>query len=472
MQVGADRPTPLTPVEFEDLLRPLGPFGETPRLAVAVSGGGDSMALLRLAADWASRVDGTLHALTVDHGLRPEAAEEAKQVAAWCQAIGVPHAMLRWEGPKPSSAIQQRAREARYELMTAWCRAHAVPHLLLAHQQDDQAETFLYRMSRGSGIDGLAAMPGASVRNGVRLLRPLLTVPRARLEATLAAFGQAHIDDPSNSDSRYARIRLRRRLADLERGGLSRAAIAETAAMFGRLRAEADGQTATAAARCAAVYPEGYAEVDLPVFRTLSPEIARRVLSGLIEAVGGASYPPRRDRLERVLDRILMPVAAGNAATLGRCVLAPQAGMLRLYREPRHAESPIPVNGMERLRWDGRFDLVFDRAALASAPPVGVARLGERGWQSIADAQRTTGGDASRGDRNGVHANGGDANGGAERIPGPVRFALPALWQGDRVREVPHLGYVAATAASGRPLVKNVVFQPKMAVFGPPFWVA
>ncbi|MGZ0246452.1 MAG: tRNA lysidine(34) synthetase TilS [Alphaproteobacteria bacterium] len=179
-------------------------------MAVAVSGGADSMTLLSLAHDWAAETGATLTALTVDHGLRPEAGAEAAQVAAWCKAHGIAHQTLVWTGDKPDNGLQAAARDARYTLLHEWCHAQGHTELLVAHSQNDQAETYLMRMSRGSGIDGLAAMPLVSDRNGVRLIRPLLTVSRARIEATTAVRSLATVSDPSNRDRRYARVRVRR----------------------------------------------------------------------------------------------------------------------------------------------------------------------------------------------------------------------------------------------------------------------
>ncbi|MEK9646358.1 MAG: tRNA lysidine(34) synthetase TilS, partial [Alphaproteobacteria bacterium] len=172
---------PLTQHDFSERLDRLGPFETAPHIAVAVSGGADSMALLLLAAAWAADRSGRVTALTVDHGLRAEAAAEAAEVARRCRARGIACETMRWDGDKPATGIQEAARSARYDLMTGWCRDRAVAHLLVAHHAGDQAETFLYRMGRGSGADGLAGMPAAVVRAGVRLLRPLLDVAPERL---------------------------------------------------------------------------------------------------------------------------------------------------------------------------------------------------------------------------------------------------------------------------------------------------
>ena len=215
--------SPLDETRFAALMAALGPFERRPRLAVAVSGGPDSLALCLLAERWAQARGGATVGLIVDHGLRPESAREAGQVAAWLSARGIAQQVLSWQGAKPASGIQAAARAARYELLCAWCRAAGVLHLLTAHHRDDQAETVALRQARGSGADGLAGIAPVRELAGLRLLRPLLTVPKAALTALLAAAGQPWLEDPSNRAAAFARARLRRD-ADLDVAGLVRLA--------------------------------------------------------------------------------------------------------------------------------------------------------------------------------------------------------------------------------------------------------
>ena len=191
MRLRRPRPRPLGAAEFAGLIEALGPFEQRPRLAVAVSGGPDSLCLCLLAAGWAAARGGAVSALIVDHGLRPEAAAEARQVAAWLRARRIDHHVLRWAGAKPATGIQAAAREARYRLLGDWCRAAGVLHLLLGHHLDDQAETVALRQARQSGAEGLAGMAAVRELAGLRLLRPFLTVPKTRLLATLEGAGPA-----------------------------------------------------------------------------------------------------------------------------------------------------------------------------------------------------------------------------------------------------------------------------------------
>ncbi len=199
------------PIDDREAGALLAPLAEWPRLALAISGGGDSLALMHLAARWAKRllIPPALHVLTVDHGLHPESAAVAASVYEKAAALGLPCTVLRWEGEKPATGIEEAARQARYALMADWCRAHEAA-LVTAHTLDDQAETLLMRLARGSGLDGLAAMrprghvPGAP---DVPLLRPLLSVSRARLRASgmgtrRSNSGMATFSSAVNSGSR------------------------------------------------------------------------------------------------------------------------------------------------------------------------------------------------------------------------------------------------------------------------------
>ena len=192
-------------------------------LAVAVSGGGDSLALAVLLLDWCGARGIRLHALTVDHGLRPESAAEAAFVAKFIRDRGGIHQTLLWDDvPKPTTRIQEAARAARYRLMAAYCEAHSIKYLGVAHHAQDQIETILFRIAKGTGLDGLVGMrPVQSLENGVTLLRPLLPVSHMDLLETLRDQNIDWIEDPSNANERYARVRIRNVIGVLEGEGLS-----------------------------------------------------------------------------------------------------------------------------------------------------------------------------------------------------------------------------------------------------------
>lgn len=423
--------------EFAALLSPLGPFGARPRVAVAVSGGADSMALLALASAWAAAAPARLAALTVDHGLRAGSAGEAAWVAGRCARRRVDHHILEWRGPKPRSGVQQAARAARYDLLTGWCRDNGFAHLMVGHNAGDQAETLLMRMRRGSGVDGLAAMPAAAVRDGVRVLRPLLRVGRGRLAATLRAAGEGWVEDPGNRDRAFERVRVRDAAARLRDGGVARGDVARAAAELGALRARREREVAALAARAAAVLPEGYAEVDGEALGAAEPGARLALLSALLRTVGGAPHGPRARRLARLASE-LASAAPARRRTLGGCLVEPRGGRLRICREPAAVRDRRPAGGRIR-RWDGRFEV----SVAAPGRDARVAPLGEEGWRAVA-------GEARR------------------RLPGPVCRALPALWEGGTVVEVPFGVYARGGAAAAM----EVRFRPPAPLCGPPFRLA
>ena len=231
--MSADGADPLSPAQVDELLAPY--LGEK-TLLIAVSGGPDSTALLLMAAEWEARRGARISAATVDHGLRPESAAEAETVAALSTRLGVPHKTLVWTGAKPSTRVQERAREARYRLLIDHARAIDAGAIATAHHSDDQAETVLFRLIRGSGVAGLAGMEWASEREGVTIARPLLGVDKRDLVAFCRSRGVAFADDPSNANPRFARPRLRVLLDRLGEEGLT----VEGLVRLARRAAEAD----------------------------------------------------------------------------------------------------------------------------------------------------------------------------------------------------------------------------------------
>lgn len=215
--------TPISPEMFSGFLLSLGlNLLDEKNIAVAVSGGGDSLALCVLLSDWAADKGIKIHALTVDHGLRPESASEAKIVSKRVKALGVSHHILKWEGQKPKTKIQEAAREARYRLMSDYCQNKKIKFLFVAHHGQDQIETVLFRIAKGSGLDGLSGMnPVHLLENGLTLLRPLLGTAHGNLLATLTSRKIEWIEDPSNENNKYARVRIRNVIDVLENEGLS-----------------------------------------------------------------------------------------------------------------------------------------------------------------------------------------------------------------------------------------------------------
>lgn len=294
------------------------------------------MALALLVQDWIQKRDGSVRALIVDHALRADSAREAAETRDRLAFNGVTAEILRWTDDKPSSGIQEAARTARYRLLFEACRKHGILHLLLAHHADDQAETVTMRAGRTSGPDGLAGMAALVEHRHARLLRPLLPLSRARLTATLLARQVPWIDDPSNTDPRFERARLRA-------GG----ATLTVSAADGGLRTERERCLARASVEALEFEPSILADravaIDQESFTRLDAEQAAGLLSRVVRGVGGIGYPPRRERLERAVARLCAPAATGSSGRGGDFTLA--ACRLTLRRQAGERA------GSRRMRW-------------------------------------------------------------------------------------------------------------------------
>jgi tRNA(Ile)-lysidine synthase len=416
----------------------LGPFERTPDLAVAVSGGPDSLALCLLAAHWARLRGGAVTALTVDHGLRPESAAEADQVGAWLAPRGIAHQVLPWHGPKPQSGIQAAAREARYRLLADWCRTNGVLHLLLAHHLDDQAETVALRSLRQSGPDGLAGMAPVREIAGLRLLRPLLAVPKRRLIATLRAAGQSWIEDPSNRSESFARSRLR--LAP----GFQTAGLGARAVAGAELRAALDGRTAAWLAASAQIDPAGFVTWRHAAFLAAPIELARRALQQALLAIGNPDYPPRGERLGRLLDALRNPGCSGR--TLAGCRILLRGTDLLICREPAAIAPPLLLEPAVWQRWDRRIMVRWQADDGRATPGLLVRALGADGWRRYTAWLPA---------------------GPARDLPPVVRVGLPSAWLGEQLLAVPTLG-LNAPARDAR-LSIAMRFCPRWPLAGPPF---
>ncbi len=388
VQIGSD---PIGAAEFARLMAGLGPFERRPRIAVAVSGGADSMSLILLCHRWASARGGEAIALSVDHRLRPESAAEVNEVRRWLAAHAIPHHRLVWRHPggRPASALQAEARSARYHLLTDWCRRQGVLHLALAHHAGDQAETVLMRLARGGGPDGLAGMSAIAERDGVRLIRPLLSVAPRRLLATLAAAGQRWIEDPSNRDPKFERVRWRRLISpELV------PTLAAAASEIGEQRRRREGEVALLLA-AARIDPAGFLEIPLAALRAAPAATMERALARCLIAIGGDPYPPSQASLARLADSL---VNSGRSRTLGGCHVVRRDERLIICREAAAAAERRPAQTSHAIRWDRRFDL---------RPPGDgfIARLGQVGWDLLPPDKR------------------------GRPIPREAAASLPALWR-------------------------------------------
>lgn len=372
------------------------------RLGVAVSGGSDSVALLALLNDWRKAGGPALHAVTVDHGLRAEAAAEADDVAKLCAEWDIPHTTLNWRGWDGTGNLPDRARRARYALMAAWAAGEGIPAIALGHTADDQAETFLMRLAREAGLDGLAEMVHGWDQDGVRFVRPVLGVTRAALREFLAARGVRWTDDPSNTDDAYERSRARKALAGLAPLGISAETLANVSRHLGQAREALEAQVAEAARDVARV-ETGDVVLDRARFAALPPETARRLFIEALMWISGAEYPPRGATLLRAMERAL----EGKGTTLHGCRVTTNQRSLRITREENavagHSVPPGEV-------WDGRW-----RVTGPEEEGVEIRALGTDGLKSCREREKTF-------------------------LPAATLRASPAVWRGDTLVAAPLAG--------------------------------
>jgi tRNA(Ile)-lysidine synthase len=373
-------------------------------LGVAVSGGGDSLALMLLAADWARGRNTAFRIVTVDHGLRPEAADEARCVARIAGGRGLAHDTVTWTGWDGRGNLQDRAREARFDLIAQWAQRHRLSHVALGHTADDQAETLLMRLARGAGVDGLSAIPVRRCVDGVTFIRPMLGLARADIRSWLETQGQDWVEDPSNDDSRFERVRVRQAMAHLEQLGIDRDSLATVAENMAEARKALNWFTYLAARDIVQVQ-FGDVVIDRGGYRSLPSEIQRRVMAHVLCWIGGTRYPPRRKPLKEMVAAAL----SGDGMTLHGCRLLPGHREIRITRE---YAAVAGLRGPVSAVWDGRWRFMGP----AGQPRLHVAALGEAGLAQCPDWR--------------------DAG-----LPHASMLGCPAVWDGNEVLAAPLAGF-------------------------------
>lgn len=317
--------------------------GDIPAIGIAVSGGGDSIALMHMAAEWGR--GRTIMVATVDHGLRPDSAAEARQVSRAARALELPHATLLWQRETDTGNLMANARDARLRLLAGWAQRNKLSAVLLGHTADDQAETLVMRLARGSGIDGLASMAEWRDRFGIRWLRPMLGAGRQELRDWLTARGIAWADDPSNENEDFDRIRIRKAIGAM---GLDIGALARAANHIGEAR-DALSHYAAHAAREAEAH-NGSLTLPIRAYNDAPSEIRRRLIVAACRWVTGADYPPRRNTVLHALNAI----ATGHRVTLDGALIEPAGDRIRLFREAAAALRAPESRGEV---WDNRWKI-------------------------------------------------------------------------------------------------------------------
>ncbi len=385
----------------ETLQRALADCGPGP-VGLAVSGGSDSMAMLYLAAAVARETGLGIHVVTVNHGLRPEAADEAAFVADVCASLDLPHRTLIWEKGPASGNLQAQARDARYRLMADWATSQGISTIALAHTRDDQAETFLMRLARQAGVDGLSGMALRRAAFGTTWLRPLLSVGRQELRQYLTVHGHKWCDDPSNEDRSYDRIKARDALAALAPLGIDAGVLSGVTDHMAQARQALNVQTLAAARDCTTI-AAGDVLIRRAPFQGLPPEIQRRLLVHALKWVSGAEYGPRATKVFDCLTSLM----EGRQATLHGCLLLTDAQGVRVTREYNAVADTVATPPQF---WDGRWQVVSN-----DIKGIEVRALGPDGLLQCPDWRETG-------------------------VPRTSLLASPSLWDGPTLIAAPMAG--------------------------------
>lgn len=372
-------------------------------IGLAVSGGGDSMAMLHLAAGWARVFGVRLHVVTIDHGLRDESAAEAAMVAAECAGLDLAHDTLKWTGWDGQGNLQEAARRARLRLIDEWRGDCA--HVLMAHTRDDQAETVLMRLARGSGVDGLAGMAALRDAGGFAIVRPLLDVSRDSLRHYLTTLHIPYVDDPSNDDPTYARVRMRQ-LIGAE--GLDTKTLTETAQRLQDARVALERRAFESASALQIHDPAfiGSVVLDRDGFASLDKETQLRILAASIQFVSNCPYRPRYAPLCDLLQRIL----AGGGATLQGCQIVVKGDRVFVLRE-LNAVAQVEIPLLDAAIWDGRVAVYCH-----DLNDLTVKALGQAGYDQISPKPKTG-------------------------LPLPLVLSFPSLWDGPTLVACSVLGF-------------------------------
>ena len=367
-------------------------------IGVAVSGGGDSVAVLLASVEWARRRKAAVFAVTVNHGLRPEAAKEAAFVADLCGQLGVAHQILDWTDRPATGNLQMAARDARLRLISAWAHDLELRYVMLGHTLDDQAETVLMRLARGSGVDGLAGMSARRSHNDIVWLRPFLDVRRADLRQFLEARGQSWIDDPSNDDARFDRVMMRQALETLMPLGIDPDQLARTADHMADARLALNATAQTLACKSVQI-DHGDVVISQDALWDAPFDIRARLLAHAMGWVASSAYKPRFRSLEAVMKNL----REGRTQTLQGCLLSAPGGQIRITRE---------FNAVEQMQQPATLQ-IWDTRWRLSGPVEGgdtIAPLGEAGLRMLEN-------------------------------PGPLprssRVSLPAIWRDGAIIAAP-----------------------------------
>ena len=299
------------------------------KIAVAVSGGSDSLALSLLLNQWIKNKGGEIVCITIDHKLRVESSNEAIKVGNILRDLSIKHYIIEWFGKKTKSNLQEKARIARYNLLTDYCHQHNIEYLATGHQRNDQAENFIIRADHGSGVYGLAGIPTIGEFNKIKIIRPLLEFKKEELQALLKEENIEWIEDPSNQNEHFMRVKVRKLLNEYPEWIDKLANISNN---LSKAKECIEYMLKKSITELVTFPSQDMVLIELLGFNQLPQEIRFRMISTMLQNIGSKDKPARAERIERLLNK----VAAGNlfkASTLGGCLISRKKGQLVITRE-------------------------------------------------------------------------------------------------------------------------------------------
>jgi tRNA(Ile)-lysidine synthase len=419
---------PLDDSTFAALLEPFATLPE--RLAIGVSGGPDSMALAYLTKVWADRNKRQILAFIVDHGLRAESASEAEATCALLHKMGISAEILHWQHPPIVSRLHITARKARLKLLTEACKRGEMKHLLLAHHRDDQAETILMRLAKGSGVDGLAGIAAHNVVNEITIFRPFLPIVKERLIATCITAKIPFVADASNNATRFARGRLRRVMPLLAEEGLSVERLVDLSARAAVVKDALEFYTQELLKKATSRDASGALHIDLNLFRTAPRAIGERALIACLQYIHTEDYAPEYASLSPLYDALVtkdaMPIR-----TLNGCMIGKKDTTCLITRELADIGA-LPIAPGETVIWDQHWAVTLSPTAPEAKYLIKLLGLPPR---KLLDQIAP--------------------NLGRQHPVARARTALPALWIGEKLVSVPNFIPSGTTPIATARLVKN-----------------
>ena len=440
--------TIITDGDFSKLMDEIYPKDSSKNIAVACSGGNDSMALALLMRNWANNTGNNIIALIVNHKLRTDSTVEAKLVQTRLKDVNITaHILTRKFDEKITSDIQNKARMLRYQLLQQWCVDNDYQTIATAHHIQDQAETFLLRLARGSGVYGLAAMPKSSIIGlksnkfgNINLIRPLLDINKNDLIDSLANFNVKAVDDPSNKNEKFDRVKIRNNQQLLDSIGLNPQRLAKTAKNLRRARNALEEITKNTINEAVQFYPVGYCHLDKKLLLNQPEEIILRALSNIIITISGGKYPPRLSQIENLYDN-LTENKTFNGCSLAGAIVAPLAfskqnkkpNILIFYRENSAISDIKSITN--KVIWDNRFLLEFNLNN-QNIDKIEIRKLGDAGRVEINKDIKLP-----------------------HDIPVKIMPSLPALWADKKLLSVPHINNIKHVEKFGLTNISSLIIK-------------